>query len=238
MSGCLPDTLFYAPDIRIAHALPADESCHAVRVLRLQAGDAALVTDGRGGLFRVTITHPHPQKCLFDIVEELPETARRGFRLHVAIAPTKNMERMEWFVEKATEMGVDEITPFVSRYSERRNIKPERLEKIIVSAAKQSLRRHFPTLHPLCSFDRLLQGHAASPRFIAHCHHGSKPLLQQVCRRGEDATILIGPEGDFSPEEVQKAIEAGYQPVSLGSNRLRTETAGIVAVAAVQLANS
>ena len=136
-----------------------------------------------------------------------------------------------------TEIGVDEITPFVGQFSERRMVKPERLERIIVSAAKQSLKSRFPVLHPLCPFHELLDC-PASQRFIAHCYPGEKPLLQHACHPGGDVLVLIGPEGDFSPDEVQRALACGFQPVSLGTSRLRTETAGVVAVATVQLANN
>ena len=136
-----------------------------------------------------------------------------------------------------TEIGVDEITPFVGQFSERRVVKPERLERIIVSAAKQSLKSRFPVLHPLCPFHELLDC-PASQRFIAHCYPGEKPLLQHACHPGGDVLVLIGPEGDFSPDEVQRALACGFQPVSLGTSRLRTETAGVVAVATVQLVNN
>lgn len=232
-------TLFYAPDIRLTPVLPEEESAHAVRVLRLEAGSEVRVVDGKGGFFRAVIAQPHPRKCLVEVLEELPESGARPYRLHVAIAPTKHIERTEWFIEKATEIGVDEITPFIGRYSERKVIKPERLEKIIVSAAKQSLKSRFPVLHELCRFDELVQRTAGVPhRFIAHCYEEDKTLLQSAVRPGEDTLVLIGPEGDFSPEEVQRALAAGFRPVSLGDSRLRTETAGVVAVAAVQFANA
>ena len=230
--------LFYAPDIRTAPALPEDESAHAVRVLRLQAGDEIRVVDGTGGLFRAVIAQPHPKHCVVEVLEELPEIGGHDYRLHLAIAPTKNIERLEWCIEKATEIGVDEVTPFIGRFSERRVVKPERLERIIVSAAKQSLKSRFPVLNPLCTLNELLARHTATQRFIAHCYEGEKPLLQHACHRGADVLVLIGPEGDFSPEEVQRALAAGYQPVSLGTSRLRTETAGVVAVATVQLVNN
>ena len=178
-----------------------------------------------------------PKHCVVEVLDELPATRQRNYRLHLAIAPTKNIDRMEWCIEKATEIGVDEITPFVGQFSERRMVKPERLERIIVSAAKQSLKSRFPVLHPLCPFHELLDC-PASQRFIAHCYPGEKPLLQHACHPGGDVLVLIGPEGDFSPDEVQRALACGFQPVSLGTSRLRTETAGVVAVATVQLVNN
>ena len=230
-------SLFYAPDIRTNPTLPEEESAHAVRVLRLQTGDEIRVVDGVGGLFRAVIAQPHPKHCVVEVLDELPATGQRNYRLHLAIAPTKNIDRLEWCIEKATEIGVDEITPFVGQFSERRVVKPERLERIIVSAAKQSLKSRFPVLHPLCPFHELLDC-PASQRFIAHCYPGEKPLLQHACHPGGDVLVLIGPEGDFSPDEVQRALACGFQPVSLGTSRLRTETAGVMAVATVQLVNN
>ena len=208
-----------------------------MRVLRLQAGDELEVVDGAGGYYRAVITNPHPKHCEFQIKETITEYGKRDYRLHIAIAPTKNIERLEWFIEKCTEIGVDEITPILCRFSERKIIKPERLEKIIVSAAKQSLKAFYPILNPMCSFRDFIQQTTVSQKFIAHCYEQDKQLLQQVYQKSSDAVILIGPEGDFSPEEVQAAIQHQFQPVSLGSSRLRTETAGIAACHTVALMN-
>lgn len=229
--------IFYAPDILQNPVLPEEESTHAARVLRLKEGDEIEVVDGVGGYFKATITHAHPKHCEVKIIEQLPEISKRDYRLHVAIAPTKNIERLEWFIEKATEIGIDEITPVVTRFSERKIIKPERLQKIIVSASKQSKKATFPVLNPLCTFEELLKKHTASQQFIAHCYEGEKQLLQYACSKGKDIFILIGPEGDFSEEEVQKALSHGFSPISLGESRLRTETAGVVAVVTVQIVN-
>ena len=230
--------LFYVPDLASAHILPEEESQHAVKVLRLQVGDAIEVVDGVGGFYKATITNPHPKHCGFKITDTVLEHGKRDYKLHIAIAPTKNIERLEWFIEKATEIGIDEITPIVCRYSERKIIKAERLEKIIVSAAKQSVKAYFPTLNPLCTFDELIKKHQASKKFIAHCYEEDKRLLQTECSNSTDVLILIGPEGDFSKEEVQKALSAGFAPVSLGNSRLRTETAGVVACCTVAIQNS
>ena len=208
-----------------------------MRVLRLQAGDELEVVDGAGGYYFAVVTNPHPKHCEFQIKETITEYGKRDYRLHIAIAPTKNIERLEWFIEKCTEIGVDEITPILCRFSERKIIKPERLEKIIVSAAKQSLKAYFPILNPMCSFRDFIQQTTVSQKFIAHCYEQDKQLLQQVYQKSSDAVILIGPEGDFSPEEVQAAIQHQFQPVSLGSSRLRTETAGIAACHTVALMN-
>ena len=229
--------MFYCPDILHSFTLSEEESQHAVRVLRLQAGDELELVDGAGGYYKAVISNPHPKHCEFVIKETFTEFGKRDYRLHIAIAPTKNIERLEWFIEKCTEIGIDEITPVICRFSERKIIKPERLEKIIVSAAKQSLKAYFPILNPMCSFRDFIQQTTVSQKFIAHCYEQDKQLLQRVYQKSFDAVILIGPEGDFSPEEVQAAIQHQFQPVSLGSSRLRTETAGIAACHTVALMN-
>ena len=229
--------MFYCPSIQMSATLSEEESQHAVRVLRLQTGDELELVDGAGGYYKAVISNPHPKHCEFVIKETFTEFGKRDYRLHIAIAPTKNIERLEWFIEKCTEIGIDEITPVICRFSERKIIKPERLEKIIVSAAKQSLKAYFPVLNPMCSFNEFIQQSIASKKFIAHCYGQDKQLLQQVYQKSSDAVILIGPEGDFSPEEVQKAIQHHYQPVSLGNSRLRTETAGVVACHTISLIN-
>jgi len=230
-------SLFYVPALSSGHVLPEEESQHAVKVLRLQVGEEITLIDGAGGFFKAKITNPHPKHCSFEITETILEYGKRDFNLHIAIAPTKNIERLEWFIEKATEIGIDEITPIICRFSERKVIKAERLEKIIVSASKQSLKAYFPKLNPLCSFDELIKNQQASQKFIAHCYDEDKRLLQNEVQKSNDVLILIGPEGDFSREEVQKAMSAGFIPVSLGNSRLRTETAGVVACHTVSLRN-
>lgn len=229
--------MFYCPDILHSFTLSEEESQHAVRVLRLQTGDELELVDGAGGYYKAVISNPHPKHCEFVIKETFTEFGKRNYRLHIAIAPTKNIERLEWFIEKCTEIGIDEITPVICRFSERKIIKPERLEKIIVSAAKQSLKAYFPILNPMCSFRDFIQQTTVSQKFIAHCYEQDKQLLQRVYQKSFDAVILIGPEGDFSPEEVQAAIQHQFHPVSLGSSRLRTETAGIAACHTVALMN-
>lgn len=231
-------TLFYCPTISTVAVLSEEESLHAVKVLRLHAGDEIVVVDGVGGFYRAKITLPHPKRCGFEIIESHPEYGKRSYRLHIAIAPTKNIERLEWFLEKATEIGVDEITPIICRHSERKMVKPERLEKIIVSAAKQSVKAYFPVLHPACTFNELMETTVASQKFIAHCYEEDKRLLQHSCRPGLETLLLIGPEGDFSVEEVEQALSKGFQPVSLGESRLRTETAGVVGACTVAVINA
>jgi len=229
--------LFYVPSLATAHILSDEESQHAVKVLRLQVGAVITVVDGLGGFYTARITNPHHKHCGFEIIETIAEYGKRDYKLHIAIAPTKNIERLEWFIEKATEIGIDEITPLICRFSERKIIKAERLEKIIVSAAKQSVKAYFPTLNPLCTFEELMKKHQFEQKFIAHCYEEDKKLLQNEISKSSDVLILIGPEGDFSKEEVQKAISAGFRPVSLGNSRLRTETAGVVACCTVAVIN-
>ena len=229
--------LFYAPNLLHENVLPEDESQHAVKVLRLRVGDEIEIVDGKGVFCNARITNPHAKHCEFEIISQ--HTANQpNYNLHIAIAPTKNIERLEWFVEKVTEIGVDTITPIICRFSERKILKPERLEKIIVSASKQSLKTYFPVLQPLCTFDELIKTTSNIPqRFIAHCYEQEKTALKDLCKLAMDTLILIGPEGDFSLEEVEKAISVGFQPISLGSSRLRTETAGIVACHTVAMVN-
>ena len=229
--------IFYVPILTSGNVLPEEESQHAVKVLRLQVGDEIVIVDGVGGFYKAKITNPHPKHCGFEMIESQTEFGKRHYRLHIAIAPTKNIERLEWFIEKATEIGIDEITPLVCRFSERKIVKEERLEKIIISAAKQSVKAYFPKLNTLCTFDELLKRYSASQKFIAHCYDEDKKLLQTEIQKSSDILILIGPEGDFSKEEVEKAISHGFVPVSLGESRLRTETAGVVACHTVTMMN-
>jgi len=229
--------LFFVPNLSASSILPEEESLHAVKVLRLKTADSIQIVDGKGGFYNALITTPHHKHCAFEITETLVDASRRNYKLHIAIAPTKNIERLEWFIEKATEIGIDEITPVFCQNSERKVVKEERLEKIIVSAAKQSKKAQFPTLNPPCTFDQLIKSYKADQQFIAHCYNEEKTLLKSEIAIGKSVLILIGPEGDFSPEEVTLAIKNGYQPVSLGESRLRTETAGVVACCTVAFCN-
>ncbi len=228
--------MFYTPDILISPFLPEEESQHAIRVLRLQAGDHIELIDGKGGYYKAEIIFPHHKRCEVRILETQTEFHKRPYHLHIAIAPTKNIERLEWFAEKATEIGIDEITPVICRFSERKIIKHDRLEKILISAMKQSLKAYLPKLNEQCTFEQFLKRTDPGQRFIAHCYdENSKKLLSSLYVPKQNATILIGPEGDFSPEEVEQALKAGFVPVSLGESRLRTETAGVVACHTVNL---
>jgi 16S rRNA (uracil1498-N3)-methyltransferase len=230
--------LFYVPNISGSEIiLDETESKHAVRVLRLQNGNLVEIIDGAGGFYKAQITDANPKKCRLIIVESQKEFGKRNFHLHVAIAPTKNIDRFEWFLEKATEIGIDEITPLLSSHSERKIINPERLEKILVSAMKQSLKAYLPKLNEITPIKQLIVNNKSKYKYIAYCDDIQKFHLKDAVNRGQDTLVLIGPEGDFSLEEVNFAIENGFKVVSLGAARLRTETAGIVACHIVNLAN-
>ncbi|MCK3683386.1 16S rRNA (uracil(1498)-N(3))-methyltransferase [Maribellus sp. YY47] len=230
--------LFYIPEITgTTVTLDTDESKHAVKVMRLTNGDKVQIVDGKGGFYLAEIVDDHPKSCTISILETHKEFEKRDFSLHLAIAPTKNIDRFEWCLEKCTEIGIDTITPLLSEHSERKVIKPERMEKILVSAMKQSVKAYLPQLSELTRFDDLLKTDFQGDKFIAHCNDGEKQHLQKLVSRRKDVLILIGPEGDFSPEEVERAKAAGFTEISLGNARLRTETAGVVACHIVNLAN-
>jgi 16S rRNA (uracil1498-N3)-methyltransferase len=232
--------LFYNPDIdHNTRQITFDktESRHIVKVLRKKEGDEVFITNGKGLLFISQIDIASDKKCLATIIRKEEKENEREYRLHVAIAPTKNIERLEWFLEKATEIGIDEITPILTQNSERKVIKKERLEKIIQSAMKQSLKFHLPKLNELITFNEFLNQESSENIYIAHCYDGKKKLMKEVVEPKQEITILIGPEGDFSPQEVSKSENANYTPISLGEARLRTETAALVAVQNVAFIN-
>lgn len=230
--------IFYTPDLSgLTYTLHEDESKHCVRVLRLVENDTLVLVDGRGGFHEARIQDAHPKRCTVEIVKSTTEYGKRPFHVHVAIAPTKNIDRFEWFLEKATEIGVDEITPLLCSNSERKIIKDDRLEKIMVSAMKQSLKAYLPKLNPMIGFDDFIKMESNGSKYIAHCEDQQKVHLKCLVKPNENSIILIGPEGDFSPVEIKRSLQNNYQPVSLGESRLRTETAGVVAVHIVNLAN-
>ncbi|HKI89903.1 MAG TPA: 16S rRNA (uracil(1498)-N(3))-methyltransferase [Draconibacterium sp.] len=230
--------LFYVPNISNHEAiLDETESKHAVRVLRLIPGNAVQLIDGKGGFYEAEITNANPKKCRLEIKKTIMEFGKKNFRLHMAVAPTKNIDRFEWFLEKATEIGIDEITPLLCEHSERKSIKPERSEKILVSAMKQSLKAYLPKLNEMVSFNDFINNCTTEHRFIAHCYNGEKQHLKNVVKKNHDVIILIGPEGDFNTNEVTLALKNGFREVSLGTARLRTETAGVVACHIVNLTN-
>ncbi len=226
--------LFYTPHIETSSCLSEEESGHCVRVLRYTRGDKILLTDGRGTTYEALITNPHPKRCAFEVVSSEHQERGHDFYLHIAIAPTKHVERLEWMVEKCTEIGVDEITPLLCRFSERKQLRTDRLEKIALSAAKQSLTPYLPKLNALTDYETFMgmyahDQHTEMDKFIAHCYKDEKRLLRDLIVPKRDVLVLIGPEGDFSEQEVALAMHEGFRPVSLGNSRLRTETAGVVA---------
>lgn len=222
--------VFYTPDIANTQELPEEEAGHCLRVLRLGIGDEVMLTDGRGFFYQAVIAAATQKRCMVKIVSKTEQEPFWGGHLHLALAPTKNMDRMEWLAEKATEIGFDELTFLNCRFSERKVIKTDRIEKIVVSAVKQSLKARKPVVNEMTDFRKFMERDFSGQKFIAHCYEGEKPLLRDVLHPDEDAVILVGPEGDFSPEEVTLAMEKEFQPVSLGKSRLRTETAALVAV--------
>lgn len=229
--------VFYTPDIQTKAELPEEEAQHCTRVLRLTAGDEITLTDGKGNFYRAAISAATNKRCLVTIKETIFQQPLWQGHLHIALAPTKNMDRNEWFAEKATEIGLDELTFLNCRFSERKVIKTERIEKILVSAIKQSLKARLPKLNEMIDFNAFISRDFEGQKFIAHCYEGEKPLLKKAFEKGKDALVLIGPEGDFSEEEVKKAIEKGFTPISLGQSRLRTETAALVACHTLSLMN-
>ena len=230
--------LFFAPNIETSPVLPEEESGHALRVLRLKEGDEVSITDGKGFFYRAVIVGAHPKHCEVRIIAKQPHTQLRSFQIHIAIAPTKQIDRMEWFAEKATEIGIDAITFLHCRYSERRALNTARLEKILISAMKQSQQALLPQLNGLTAFQDFISRPFQGSKFIAHCEEGVKPFLKQIYPAGQNALILIGPEGDFSTEEISLAIAQGFQPITLGQNRLRTETAALVALHTIHVINN
>ena len=221
---------FFAPDIDTSLTLPEEESQHAVRVLRLKEGDEIEVVDGKGTLFRCRISLAHNKKCGVEIVETHEFAPHWGNKIVMCVAPTKNLDRIEWLAEKCTEMGMDRLIPVRCRYSERKELKTERLQKILVSAMKQSLKAALPELDEMTPIKEVLEMSFEGQKFICYCDDAvERKLLAKEYRPGVDTMILIGPEGDFSREEVDLALKNGFVPVSLGDSRLRTETAAVAA---------
>ncbi len=231
--------LFYAPNFTTPrYTLSEEESKHCVRVLRLSEGSPIHITDGRGNLFHCQVTQANPKRCEVEVVELFAEYNRLPYRLTMGVAPTKNTDRYEWFLEKATEIGVSEIYPLLTKHSERKVLKHEREERVITAAVKQSLKAYHPKLHPLTSIKELLAAPFDGDKFIAHCEPcDEKRPLPELLLAGRDVLILIGPEGDFSKEEIALARENGFREISLGSQRLRTETAAVVATTMVAIKN-
>jgi 16S rRNA (uracil1498-N3)-methyltransferase len=230
--------VFYTPDINgIKYVLSEEESLHAARVLRLKAGDEIVLTDGRGGKYIAKIIDAHHKRCETEIVEKLTDYGKRQYHIHIGIAPTKNIERFEWFIEKATEIGIDEITPLLCERSERKHVNIERLRRVMIAAIKQSQKAYLPILNEMTTLNKWVETPKRGHCYIAHCNDGDKRLLKNLYKSGQDAVIAIGPEGDFSTQEVAQALNYGFKAISLGTSLLRTETAGVAACHNVYLMN-
>ena len=230
--------IFFAPDIQEGlYQLPEDESRHIARVLRMKEGDLLHLTDGKGTMAEAVIVDSSGKQCTVKTVGISHDYGKRTFSLHIAIAPTKNIDRFEWFLEKSTEIGIDEITPLICEHSERKNVNPDRLRKVLVAAMKQSLKAYLPVLNPAAGFGQFIRQDFNVEKYIAYCGQEEQDELKDIYRKDAKALILIGPEGDFSELEVAQAKKEGFIPISLGKSRLRTETAGIVACHTITLLN-
>ena len=230
--------VFYLPDAQIGTiSFPEEESKHIVKVLRMNEGDRFCVTDGNGSLYDAELIDAHPKRAMANLSNQRNGYDIRDFKVSIAIAPTKLNERTEWFLEKATEIGIDEVKLFSSYHSERRVANVDRFKKIVISAMKQSVKSKMPIVEDMVSFDKLVKQNYEGQKFIAWIDDNVKEQLCDLYKKGENALVLIGPEGDFSKEEVALAKEYGFIPVSLGEARLRTETAAVVACHTIQLIN-
>lgn len=225
---------FYVPNAASVGELPEEEAKHAVRVLRLQSGDRMVLVDGEGGLFDAEVSVASGKHCLYNILETLPYEREWRGRISLAIAPTKMMDRMEWMAEKATEIGFDEISFLDCKFSERKTLRTDRVERIVVSAMKQSHKACKPQVNEMCGFREFVAMEREGRKFIAHCYEevARRDLFDELSAMDAETpvTVLVGPEGDFSIDEVRLAMEHGYESISLGRSRLRTETAGLSAV--------
>ena len=224
--------LFYAPEITLPlYTLSEEESKHCVRVLRMKRGDELHITDGRGNMYRCKVVDDNAKRCTVEVIHTTPNYEPLAYELVMAVAPTKNIDRYEWFLEKATEVGISEVYPLECDHSERRQIKAEREEKVITAAVKQSLKAYHPTLHDMTRFRDVVTMPFEGQKFIAHCNDslGEREYLGKLVEKGGRSLILIGPEGDFSEEEITFALNNGFKAISLGKERLRTETAALIA---------
>ncbi len=221
--------LFYAPEINSDYfALNEEEARHCLKVLRLKINDRVHLTDGKGNLYMGIVHYITPKECNIRIIEIIKQEKGKAL-IHIAVSPTKNLDRFEWFIEKATEIGVSIITPLICERTERQNIKPDRLNKIIISALKQSFRTWLPVLKPAATFDELIGSANEQTKLIAHCAENEKKSIKELYKKENSVVIIIGPEGDFTDKEILKANKLGFSSVTLGESRLRTETAAIVA---------
>ena len=231
--------LFYTPDINSdEYTLSKEESRHCIQVLRKKIGDIIYLVDGKGGYYKATLIGDNPKSCQLKIDQVERNYGKSAIHIHIAIAPTKMNERFEWFLEKSTEIGINEITPILCEHSERKVLKLERMNKILVAAMKQSKQAYLPKLNAAVSFDSFVSNNTIEERYIANCaENDKKKQLKEVIKKGTDTLVLIGPEGDFSQKEINYAMRHGFSSVSLSKNRLRTETAAIVSCNTINLIN-
>jgi 16S rRNA (uracil1498-N3)-methyltransferase len=229
--------IFYTPDISgIEYCLNEDESKHAIRVLRKDVGDTIYLVDGKGAFFEAVIANAHPKKCRIIVKNVITDFEKRKYYLHVAISPLKHSERFEWFLEKATEIGIDVITPLLCDRTEKKGFNTDRSNRVIESAMKQSIKAFHPLLNPLTKFSEFIKKAEEEVKMIAACE-GERKLIRECYRPGQQILILIGPEGDFTEEEITLSKINNFVPITLGTSRLRTETAGIVACHSVNFLN-
>ncbi len=229
---------FYAPDIAETFSLPEDEAKHCLRVLRHKCGDIIEVIDGKGNRHQCRIVNDNPRKMEVEIIETIREKPAWDTFITIAVAPTKNMDRMEWLIEKLTEIGVNRFVPLLCRHSERKDMKTDRLQRIAISAMKQSLKATLPEILPMTSFSDFITSDKSESRFIAYCDPTiPRKLLAKEYKGANSVSILIGPEGDFDIAEIRNALDSGIDPVTLGDNRLRTETAALSACDTIHILN-
>lgn len=231
--------IFYVPGITGEKCvMDRSESWHCIKVMRMSKGDTVFIIDGEGNLYKGLIINPDPDACGINISEITRDFEKRSYRLHIAISPVKNNERFEWFVEKSVELGIDEITPVICRNTEKQRIKSERINNIIISAMKQSIKANRTILNDICSFEDFIKSEPGGIKMIAHCNQGINRIkISDIYKKRNNAVILIGPEGDFTPGELEMSINAGFQSIHLGISRLRTETAGVAACHSVYFIN-
>lgn len=232
---------FYVPNATEHNELPTDEAIHAIRVLRLKIGDDIFLIDGKGTFYEAVVTLANSKHCLYKITQTLVQNKTWKGHIHLAIAPTKDISRIEWLVEKATEIGFDEISFLNCQFSERKNLRIDRIERIVISAMKQSRKAWKPIVNNMLSFEDFMQKEVTGQKFICHCYNEIEKtdFFSNINNSGlfEYITVLIGPEGDFSINEVHQALQQQYKSTTLGNSRLRTETAGLAAVLMANLAN-
>ena len=232
---------FYVPNAIEHNELPTDEAIHAIRVLRLKIGDDIFLIDGKGNFYEAVVTLANSKHCLYEITQTLVQNKTWKGHIHLAIAPTKDISRIEWLVEKATEIGFDEISFLNCQFSERKNLRIDRIERIVISAMKQSRKAWKPIVNNMLSFEDFIQKEVTGQKFICHCYNEIEKtdFFSNINNSGlfEEITVLIGPEGDFSINEVHQALQQQYKSTTLGNSRLRTETAGLAAVLMANLAN-